>query len=167
MSAALVVLTLQLLAVAGAATGDGTAQAVDPALQNDVVRLLEVTGAGRVVEQMLAIVTNQMIEMLRQGQNDIPQRAVDIMKEVIAAKATAGIPTLLQQMVPVYTKHFTHDEVRALLAFYASDVGKKAAALAPTMMQEGVRIGDEWGKNLMPELQSELERRLRAEGLIK
>jgi hypothetical protein len=70
-------------------------------------------------------------------------------------------------MVPVYAKHFTHDEIRALLTFYGSDLGRKTVAVMPMALQEGARIGQAWANELAPEIRTELEKRFRAEGFLK
>jgi hypothetical protein len=73
----------------------------------------------------------------------------------------------MTRMAPVYAKHFTHDDIRALLAFYASDIGKKTLVVMPMALQESAQVGQVWANEMAPEIKAELEKRLKAEGLAK
>ena len=79
----------------------------------------------------------------------------------------SGPNGLVARLVPVYAKYFTHDEIRKLLAFYASDIGKKIVVAMPMALQEGAQVGQTWANELAPEIKTELEKRFRAEGFIK
>lgn len=74
---------------------------------------------------------------------------------------------LLTRMVPVYARHFNHEEVRGLLAFYETDLGRKTISVMPTLMQEGAELGQAWAAEIMPRVQETLQARLRAEGLVR
>ena len=92
------------------------------------------------------------------------------MSEVVqstAARHVNGPNGLMARLVPVYAKYFTHDEVRALLAFYESEIGKKTLAVIPLALQEGAKTGQIWANELGPEIRAELEKRFKAEGLLK
>jgi hypothetical protein len=60
---------------------------------------------------------------------------------------------LKPDMAEVYAREFTEPELREMLRFYQSPVGKKAAAKIPTLMQMGMEIGQRHVKDHMPELQ--------------
>ena len=54
-----------------------------------------------------------------------------------------------------------------LLAFYGSDVGRKSVAVMPMALQDGMQVGQTWANELVPEVRTELEKRFKAEGLLK
>ena len=83
------------------------------------------------------------------------------------AKAFTGPDSMASGLVAVYAKHFTQAEVRELLAFYGTDLGKKAIAALPLIAQESAAVGQAWSAQHMPEVMATLERRLRAEGFLK
>ncbi len=137
---------------------------------SDIVRLLEVTGSAKMGEQMGLLMARQLIDQLRRVRPDIPARAVDVVDQVVKAELQAGMNApdgLMARMVPLYAKHFTGDEIRALIAFYESEVGRKAVAVMPAIMQEAMTIGKQWGEEVGPRVQSKVEKRLREEGIIK
>lgn len=53
------------------------------------------------------------------------------------------------QQIALYARHFSHDDIKGLLAFYQSDVGKKAIEVMPTLSREGAAIGERWARTNM------------------
>jgi hypothetical protein len=64
---------------------------------------------------------------------------------------------LKPDLAEVYAREFTEPELRELLRFYQSPVGKKAATKIPALMQMGMEIGQRHVKDHMPELQKLLQ----------
>ena len=147
------------------------AQAADPAFDRDVIRLMEAMGSARLGEQLATVASRQVIDRMRKAQPNAPTRADDIINEVVRSKFAASIAGpdggFRTRTIPIYEKYFTHDEVRTLLAFYATDVGRKTIAIMPTIAQEAANVGLEWANGLAPEIDAELQARFRAEGLVK
>lgn len=146
------------------------AQDADARFRADVEKLLEVTGAAALGTQLATLVSNQVLDSMKQQQPDIPERAIALIKEVLNAefsKAFEGPGGMRAQIVDIYRKHFTHDEVIKILDFYNTDVGRKTASLLPKLAQEGAAVGQQWGAANMGRILATLERRLREEGFIK
>lgn len=57
-----------------------------------------------------------------------------------------GSQELLGRMVPIYQSHFTADDVTGLLKFYRSPLGQKVITQMPLTMAEGMKIGQQWGR---------------------
>jgi hypothetical protein len=144
-----------------------SAQAVDPAFQRDIEKMLEVTGAARLGEQIAGAVVQQLGQQMRQSNPTVPARAVEIMSEVVRELFTKEYATLQPRLVVAYAKVLTHDEVRQLIAFYETPLGRRLIAVTPQLAQAGMEAGQGWAQELGPRLQSEMQRRLQAEGLIK
>ncbi len=147
-----------------------SSQTLDQSFRLDIQRLLEVTGAAQLGTQAASLISAQLLEGLRKAQPAIPDRALVVAKEVFDsefAKAFTGPDNLTDQIILIYAKHFTHDDVRGLLAFYSSDLGKKTIAALPSVFQEGAAAGQQWAERQTPRIAAILEARLRAEGFIK
>ena len=56
------------------------------------------------------------------------------------------VPRLLEQLVPVYIKHFSHEEVKQLISFYSSPIGKKFVEKQALIIPESMQIGQRWGQ---------------------
>lgn len=120
--------------------------------------------------QAASLVSGQVLEGFKKSQPSIPDRALALAREVLDsefAKAFVGPDNLIDQMVVIYARHFNHEDVRGLLAFYSSDLGKKTIASMPAVFQEGAAAGQQWAEKQMPRIATILETRLRAEGFIK
>src|SRR5215510_10289404 len=95
-----------------------SAQTIDPQFRADIERLLQVTGAAALGVQMATLVSDQVIDSMRQAQPGIPERAASIVKETLNAEFTNAFDSkgpLMGEMVLIYAKNFTPGEVKALL----------------------------------------------------
>ena len=113
----------------------GPAAAAQPSDQQ-VRQLFEVMHLRQMFDQM----NSQMAGMMGQAVPCVPasywQHFVD----------ASGTEQLMSRMVPVYQKHFTADDVAGLLKFYQSPLGRKVITQMPATMTEGMRIGQQWGR---------------------
>ena len=146
------------------------AQAVDEAFRSDIEKLLEVTGATKTATAMANVASNSFFDALKRKEPDVPDRALEIIKQVLDEEFRNGFEGpagMKAELVKIYARHFSHDEIRGLLAFYATDLGKKTLSALPALMQEGAAIGQTWAKENMSRIQSVLLERLKAEGFLQ
>lgn len=110
----------------------------------DVKRLVEATG---VVERELKSMEPLLARMKQQMPN-VPEK---VWKEVeVEFRKVFTRETIIEMYAPIYSRHFGPDEVKRLLAFYNSPVGKKLVAETPMIeieafldgMQRGINIGE-------------------------
>jgi len=147
-----------------------TGQTLDDSFRSDIEKLLEVTGTSQMGTQITQLISSQFVAGLKKSQPSIPDRALELAKQVLdaeMAKAFAGPDDLTQQLVDIYAKYYTHEDVRGLLAFYRTDLGRKVIRLMPVVLQESAAVGREWAEKQMPRIAATLDSRLRAEGFIK
>jgi hypothetical protein len=145
-------------------------QTIDPAFRSDIVRLLEVTGSANIGVQVANTMLEPLLNSVRQAQPDLPDRAIAIVKEVVQAELKNAVEApdgLMAQIVNIYAAHFTPDDVRGLLAFYGSDLGRKVTATLPVLTRESMQAGQEWGMRIGPRIEQSVQERLKKEGFIK
>lgn len=133
----------------------------------DIEKLMAVTGASKLGLQMGEMAAGQMLEMLRKSKPDIPDRALEVVRQEVInlmRERMEGPEGLQAQMLPVYSKYFTHADVKAMLDFYATPTGLKTVQLMPAVMQEAMGVGQRWGQALGPELQQRIAAALKREG---
>ena len=63
---------------------------------------------------------------------------------------------LVQKLIPVYSKHFTEQEIVDLLKFYNTSTGKKMIEKTPTILEESMEIGRKWGIELAQKIEEEI-----------
>jgi hypothetical protein len=72
----------------------------------------------------------------------------DEKKEAFKKEVEGTFPELYDSMAKIYKDEFTHDEIKELLKFYATPIGKKMAEKSGVMAQKGMMVGQTWGMKL-------------------
>jgi hypothetical protein len=70
----------------------------------------------------------------------------------------------MNMILPIYDKHFTHQEIRQLITFYESPLGRKISTTLPEIQQESVDAGRAWGEKLGDRMHQQLQERLHEKG---
>jgi hypothetical protein len=130
----------------------------------DILRLLQVTGSGQMALQLADPMVNSITATLKQARPDLPPRVSDIVKEEVLKLMQQRLGSLLNAIIPVYHDNFTHEEIKGLLAFYASPLGKKLIQTGPAVLQQAMKAGQQWGASLGPVIEDRLRARLASEG---
>jgi hypothetical protein len=124
-------------------SGELAVGAIDPAKEVDIRALLELVGAHDQVQDSMTRASEQYREKLletvpnnQQGQNFVNTVISTYEKKFDVAAVT-------EQLISVYDKHYSDDEIKGLLQFYGSPLGQKVAAESPKIgreIQESIRI---------------------------
>jgi len=115
----------------------------------DIQRLLELTGGARMGEQMM----DRMLEIQRRGMPDVPEVVWD------EARRALDIGELTELIAAIWDKHFTHDDIRGLIAFYESPIGAKLREMQPMILEESMAAGEAWGRRAMERVQEKLRQK--------
>lgn len=157
--------TLAIVLLFLSATSYTAAEEMSPEKSADIERLLEITGALDIGKQMSGVFVTQMSDAVAARRPDLPPKLFDVIKEEINKLIDENFPVFVALITPIYDKHFTHDEIKGLLAFYQTELGRKTIQVMPALMQEGMSVGQQWGQALVPEIQKRVLERLKAEGV--
>ncbi len=157
--------TLFLSLILASAAPLAAADDLTPAKRADIERLLEMTGATRIGRQMAAASVQHMVQTLKQTHPGIPQKALDALPEEVSTVFEANIAAFVAQIIPVYHRYFTAEEIRGMIGFYSTDLGRKAISAMPGLMSESMVIGREWGASLSPAIAERVRARLKKEGV--
>jgi hypothetical protein len=155
--------SLLALALLLALSTPALAAEVDPAKAKQIQQLMELTGAQNLGQQFGKIMTQQIYQVLRAAKPETPERAFLIIEEETNNLMEQESPALLASLVPIYDQHFSEAELKKLVAFYQTDLGKKTIAVMPRVMQESVAAGQAWGQAMAPKLMARLEERFKKE----
>jgi hypothetical protein len=145
------------------------ADQVNKAKYADIKRLIEVTGSADVAEQFAAAASQQIFHTLKITRPDIPDRALAVIdKELVAlfSEKVSAPGGLIDQIIPVYDKYFTGQEIKELLAFYQSPTGRKTMVVLPKVTNETMEAGQRFGQSLGPEIQERAVEALKREGML-
>jgi hypothetical protein len=145
------------------------AEELTNAKRSDIKRLMEMTGSVNVAKQFAAAISQQMFRTLKAARPDIPDRALTIIdRELLAlfSERLAAPGGLVDQVIPVYDKYFTHAEIQELIAFYQTPVGRKAILVLPKVVNDSMLAGQRWGQSLNPEIQKRVMEALKRDGVM-
>src|SRR5436309_2106931 len=122
--------------VEGNATIQQANSSIDPAKEADIRSLMELVGARDMVQDGASNAIEQSREKLLATvpNNDKGQAFVNAFAASYQKKFDAGQVT--EQLVSIYDKHFTREDIKGLLQFYGSPLGQKVAAEMPKISRE-------------------------------
>ena len=98
--------------------------------KNETVEFLKLTGAGAAFENAI-----EQIGSMVSTEN----------KEAYTKEANGTLDGLYNKMADLYMVEFTQDEIKELIAFYNTDLGKKLAGKQLGLTQKAMMFGQSWG----------------------
>jgi hypothetical protein len=116
--------------------------AIDPAKEADIRSLLELVGARDMVHDSMTRATEQYRQLLLETVPDNQQGQTFVNTVITGYEKRFDVDAVTEQLVSVYDKHYTDDEIKGLLQFYGSPLGQKVAAESPKIsreLQEAIR----------------------------
>jgi hypothetical protein len=132
--------------------------AVDPATAADIRRLLALTNA----QQTIALVFDSQLpaikdNMLKNMSTDDPDSQAVVDKFVKKMQDRVDSGELVELIVPVYAKHFSHEDIKRMIAFFDSPTGKRYIQESPAYLQEVQTVtAQHWQNVVVPELLQEM-----------
>lgn len=124
------------------ATQFTSAQSID----DDIMRYFRVSGTEAAMDQSMEMMFDQFQQM---GMPLPPAIRETIRRNMNTAE-------LLREMVPIYRRHFTHNEIRELIRFHESPIGRKMAQVTPAITQESMAVTMRLGERLQAEIMKEM-----------
>lgn len=107
--------------------------AQDASFKADVLKLISISGA----DAQIKLVKPQVLNMVPENK-----------KENFSKEFDASVPSLLDKMVNIYMEIYTAADIKAMIVFYESPVGKKMSEKAAELGQKSMQAGQEWSQEL-------------------
>lgn len=125
---------------------------ISPEKRAEIETMLKLTGMERLADQMMM----QMIQAMSANAQGVPAEFwQSFAKKVNAAE-------LIQKIIPLYDKHYSLEDLRAVNAFYSSPAGQRMLQSMPQIMQESMQIGQAWGLEIGKQAEAELRAQMKA-----
>lgn len=121
---------------------DNSEEVLTPAKEADIRRLLELTTPRATFDRIVS----EVIGNLRKTLPPIPDSAWEEVKTMVRTDFT--FENIEKLLIPIYTKHFTAREIKGLLAFYQSPVGRKYTRELPLLELETLEVSVQFGTDL-------------------
>lgn len=117
--------------------------------EKDIVKLMEVNGSAASYD----LAFGQVVAQFKMMKPKVPQLIWDSAKRDVFDKA---IEELKMKLIPIYQKNFTPAEIKQLIEFYQSPLGKKLTEGTAKVGKETMPVAQTWGMSLGGKLQSYL-----------
>lgn len=115
--------------------------AQDSEFEKDVAKLLEVNGSAANYD----LAFDQLVVQYKMMKPNVPQEFWEAARRDVFS---AEIAELNKKMIPLYQKNFSHEEVKKLIEFYQSPLGKKLTEGTTKIGKESIQIAQTWGMEL-------------------
>jgi uncharacterized protein len=129
--------------------------APDAPSKEDVKKLFDVMASRRQMQEMMHQMFAQMRAMNRE---QMKKRKPDVSDSELARMDRQSeelinnfpLDSMLDDMIPIYQRHFTKDDISSLTTFYSSPAGQKFLQEMPAVTAESMKV-------VYPRIQSEVE----------
>ena len=146
-------------AVEASSSGHGSSATVevriDAGKRADIRSLMDVVGARDAMRQATARQTEDFRENLVSA---LPEKQRDQVVTTLVSdyQKKFRADAVSEQLVAIYDRHFTDDEIKGLLQFYSSSLGRKFAAEMPKIVAEAQAANREEGTRTATEVVRQL-----------
>lgn len=154
--------------ISGWCSSPARADELTPEKRADIRKLTEMTGAGKMAVQFADAMGQSTARTLKAARPDVPERVFAVINDELLALIQERMDTpggLIDRVIPIYDRYFTHAEIKDLLAFYQTATGRKIVGVMPKVVSESFAAGQDWGKSLAPEIQRRVLATLKREGI--
>lgn len=116
----------------------------------NIRKLLKMMDAGDSIKSSMEV----QISEFRSSMPQVPPKFWDeVLKEV-------DLDKFIELLIPIYDKHFSNTDIKAMIAFYETPVGKKYLSKLPQVTTEMEAIGEKYGE----QIGHKVIKRMQAEG---
>jgi hypothetical protein len=143
------------------------ADAVDPGALKVARQVLDAMHASATSDQM---VQQMMMSMSAGLEAANPGKGAEVQKllsEVLLPELSRVKPEMLDATANIYAANFSADELKQMLAYYQSDIGRKVIERLPNLIQEQGQVARALVGKMMPDVLAKLQAAIAARGLNK
>ena len=125
--------------------------------------LIKETGAATAFNPLIAGVVEQA-KLLYLQQNPALAKDLNEIAEKIRTDLAPRFAELTDEMAKLYATQFTDQELKAILVFYQSPVGKKLLAKQPTVLDSSMKFAQTWANALSDQVIAQMRAELKKRG---
>lgn len=142
-----------------------TPSAVPPPAENLAAahELVQVMKATDQFKLLLPSIFAALKSAIVQNRPDVA-KDYDAIIPLVTAGAMKRLDAFADLLAGIYARNFTVDEIHDLTAFYRSPTGQKLIARQPIIARESLAAGQQFGRELVADLQQQIEGELKKHG---
>jgi len=123
--------------------------AQDDAFTADVIKMQELNGTVATQDAMF----QQIVAQLKLQKPMVSDEMWGKLKKEVY---DVQVAELNKKLIPIIKKHYTHEDVKGMIAFYQTPAGKKMAEKTPLITLESAQLSQTWAMGLMSKMQGYL-----------
>jgi len=159
MAAGMAAVAIALVTIAPVAR----AQQPSPAALATAKELIAYTGSAAVFNPLIAGVVEQA-KLLYLQQDPSLGKDLNEIAEKLRTDLAPRFAELTDEMAKLYATHFTETELKEILAFYQSPVGKKMLVQQPTVVDASMKYAQDWAAKLSDQVIAMMRDELKKRG---
>lgn len=132
--------------------------------ERDIQRLMKLLDVSAMPEQMAEMLVINVIAQERKKYPNMSAKVEHSISSIIRNIVLKQAPELFKMVAPLYDKYYTHSEIRQLIEFFDSPIGRKYSAVLQPMMQDMIPVAQKWGDKFGPVAAMEVEKELKKLG---
>lgn len=129
-----------------------SAQEKENEYQKVVNEFLEVSGSMNTLKKAVP----QVLNIYKKDIQNLPEEAATFFDTFAKKWDTKFVDRAIELLIPIYQKYFTLEELKEVIAFYRTPIGKKMASAATAMAADGAKIGQQVTMEMIKELKEEV-----------
>jgi len=139
------------------------AQAPSPEALATARQLVAVARSADNVKTMLPSLVQALKSAIVQGRPQV-EKDYDAIAPVLIETFSSRLGEFTETVAVIYATTFSVEEMNDIIAFYRTSTGQKLLAKTPTVLQQSMAAGGQFGARIGRELQSRLIEELRKKG---
>jgi hypothetical protein len=121
-------------------------------ISKDIRLLFKVNGTETVYKEAIV----NMLDMMGESAQVTEEIKQEFKKEFTTDDS---IEEMMVILTDIYKKHFTQAEIKEMIKFYESPVGKKMAEKQSPIMMESMEAGQAWGQKIGMKIAQKMEKK--------
>jgi hypothetical protein len=117
-------------------SNQATAKPIDPVKDADIRSLMDLIGARDQVQDAVNNSSEQYREKLLATIPNNDKGQAFVTSFIDSYQKKFDVDQMTEQLIAIYDKHYTDDEIKSMLLFYGSPIGQKVAAESPKIARE-------------------------------
>ena len=152
--AACLVLVLMSAAPAPAQSPDAIAAAKD---------LMAVMHSADNFKTLMPSMMTALKPAIVQGRPEV-ERDFETLVPILLGAMNSRVDEIIDKVAGIYARNFTAAELKEVVTFYRGPTGQKFVSRLPSIMQESLTVGQQFGQQIAGELQQRMIQELRKKG---
>lgn len=130
---------------------------VAPTKEAGIRKLMEITGAQSLGEQMMKAGMDQFRTSVAESQPDNPRAKQFVDAFVVGFQKHFDPNSLTEKVLPIYDKYLSEQDVKGLLEYYQSPLGQRMLKALPEIARESQETGFALGQKAAQETLEDLK----------